>query len=364
MKIAYTIGSINRGGSETLLMDLIQSINKNDFILVYRKKGDFESLLSSSNILCYLVPGKNILRHIYHLRKLLIKNSIDIVHAQQPLDAFFSFFANLGTKRKSILSVHGYDFNDSVIYKFFLFITLHLTKQNVFVSETQKNYYVNKYKLNVSKQSVVYNGVNFKKIKYKDASENNLKIELNCFPQTILLGTVGNFVRVRDHFFLCNFLKLLNEKLINFHFIFIGKQSNENPELYENCVKFCSENNISNKVSFLGGRNDVPEILKDLDAFVYSSKSDTFGIAVVEAIATGIPVFVNDMDTMLEITDHGKLANIYKSNDVNDLFAIFEKYLSEIDDFNQKAFKNAELVRIKYSIQNHIANLNQVYNSL
>lgn len=366
MRIAYSLGSLNRGGTETLLLDVVQNIDVRTFILIYRKPGELENDFLKKNICAFLLNHKIVLKQILHLSKLLTNNSIDIVHAHQPLDAFYAIIANIGTNRKTILTIHGFDYQDSFFYKLLLFFVLHFTNKNLFVSNTQKKYYQNKFRLDPIKQVVVYNGINFSKIqlKHNKLTVNQLKLELNLQSNTILLGTVGNFVYGRNQLFLCRFVKVLFENKVNFHFVFIGKQSSKYPQLYDNCLKFCEENGLSNNVSFMGSREDVPSLLSDLDGFFYASDHDTFGIAVVEAIAAGIPVFVNDIDTMLEITNQGNLANIYKSNDVNDLFAIFEKYLSEIDDFNQKAFKNAELVRKKYSIQNHIANLNQVYNSL
>lgn len=57
------------------------------------------------------------------------------------------------------------------------------------------------------------------------------------------------------------------------------------------------------KVHFMGPRSDVPELLASWDAFLYSTDHDTFGIAVVEAIAAGLPTFVNDWEVMkLQIT--------------------------------------------------------------
>lgn len=365
MRIAYSLGSLNRGGTETLLLDIVQNIDIKSFILIYRKSGELENDFLKEHISAFLLNSRNMIKYILQLRRLLRIYSIDIIHANQPLDALYAIIANIGTKRKTILTIHGFDFHDSINYKLLLSFVLLFTNKNIFVSNTQKKYYLKKYHLSSLKQNVIYNGINFRKIKKsKESKMNQLKTELKLKSDTLLLGTVGNFVFVRNQLFLCKFIKVLNDFNINFHFVFIGKQSSRYPQLFDDCLKYCQNNELTNNVSFLGSREDVPNLLSDLDGFFYASEHDTFGIAVVEAIAAGIPVFVNNLDTMLEITEQGKLANIYKSNDVNDLFAIFEKYLTNIDYFNQIAHKNAEMAREKYSIQNHISNLNQVYNSL
>ena len=118
------------------------------------------------------------------------------------------------------------------------------------------------------------------------------------------------------------------------------------------------------QVTFLGLRNDIPQILNSLDAFVYSTNFDTFGIAIVEAMAVGIPVFVNDWKVMEEITKKGKYATLYKTSDEFDLLRHFLLFLQNRIQYMDKANKATEFVRKQYSIQNHIINLKHLYNLL
>ncbi len=73
---------------------------------------------------------------------------------------------------------------------------------------------------------------------------------------------------------------------MKFSFLFIGGKEKNNPHLYYECLAFCEENQISDNVIFLGSRPDAQVIIPQLDAFIYSSDHDTFGISVIEAIAS------------------------------------------------------------------------------
>ena len=190
---------------------------------------------------------------------------------------------------------------------------------------------------------------------------NNIREELQLSSHTLLLGTVGNFVPGRDQLSICRFLEKLNDTKIDFHFLFIGKRDKKMPQLYDNCVNYCQQNNLLDKVSFLGSRNDVPDLLSQLDAFVYSTDHDTFGIAVVEAMAVGLPVFVNDWGVMKEITDNGKLATLYKTKDESDLLQQFMLFLQNKETYKTKVLEASRFVREKYSIEKHIQNLKEVY---
>lgn len=366
MKVAYLFGSLNRGGTETLMLDVCQNLQNSHFDAtgIYRKGGVLEKDFLQSGIpFSILTPGKNILKYLWNLRKMISNNHVEVIHAQQSLDALYARIACIGMKVKLVLTFHGFDFNSSSAITRYI---IRRTDRNIFVSNYQKEYYIRKYRLNPEKQTLVYNGINFSKFEnfYNQNINHNLRKELKIQDSTLLMGMVGNFNEVREQLTVCRFLKLLNEKGVDFHFVFVGKRVESTPQRYDDCVEFCQKNNLSKRVIFAGVRSDVPAILSELDAFIYSTEHDTFGIAVVEAIATGAPVFVNDWEVMNEITEDGKLAIIYKTKDEHDLLEKFMLFLQKQDEYVRRAKENAVIVRKKYSVEKLIENLKKVYISL
>lgn len=360
MKIAYLFGSLNRGGTETLMLDIFTQLPKTPTkaIGIYRKDGILKDSFTATTIPMYHIPtAKNPFSYILKLRKKLLSERISIVHAQQPIDALYAYLACLFTDKKVFLTLHGFDYGAS--QKLHNFI-LKRTHKNIYVSDYVRNYYTQKYTLDPDNQKVVYNGVNFEKMdtKVKTSILPQKKIES---PQaTFKFAMVGNFVPGREQNTVCKFLKLLKAQNILFDFYFVGKKSMSAPHLYDDCVQFCTDNELD-EVHFLGSRSDVPKILTQLDAFVYSTDHDTFGIAVVEAMAMGVPVFVNDWAVMREITEDGKLATLYKTKDENDLLEKFIVFLQNIAIEKGRAVSNVPYVRQKYNITNCIAHLLKVY---
>lgn len=363
MKTAILLGSLNRGGTETLMLDLCQNLKKKDFdaVCIYRKGGVLEQEFQQSGVpFIQLKPGKNLLKYLWKLRKLLLVNKVDVIHAQQPIDALYARIACIALNIKLVLTFHGFDFN---INNRLIRLIIRSTNKNIFVSNYQQEYYIQKYNLKPDKQTVVYNGINFSKfdLTHNQTNHTDLRRELNINDATILMGMVGNFNEGRDQMTLCRFLKLLKEQKVDFHFVFVGKRVESTPQRYDDCVSFCDTNNLSRNVTFAGVRNDVPAVLSQLDVFIYSTDHDTFGIAVVEAMAAGVPVFVNDWEVMSEITEEGKLATIYKTKDEKDLLEKFMLFLQTKETYKQKAKDVSTIIRQKYSIEKYIENLKIVY---
>ena len=202
--------------------------------------------------------------------------------------------------------------------------------------------------------------MNFDKIiKVKDTSTTS-----NDDLKPLQMGAVGNFVIGRNQFTLCKFLHLLDMEGVEFKFYFVGRRNDKEPWRFDDCVKFCQENGLSDKVEFLGARSDVPELLASWDAFLYSTDHDTFGIAVVEAIAAGLPTFVNDWSVMNEITDNGKLAHLYKTKNPEDLLRVFNDYLRNRVVYKREAMENAQVIKERFSIEKHLKALSGVYGEL
>lgn len=231
-----------------------------------------------------------------------------------------------------------------------------ISDQICFVSNYQYEYYKKQYSsIDSEKSSVLYSGVCFNKFPYGIPHQS---------PKRIQLGTVGSFRPGRDQFFICTFLHCLKGQGTEFDFYFIGAKDASNPSRYDDCVNYCISNDLGANVQFLGCREDVPQLLTGLDAFIYCSEHDTFGIAVLEAISSGIPVFVNDWGIMSEITENGKLATVYKTGNIENLYEKFSSFIRNIESFRNKANESARYVRGKYSIETHMNNLYDIYSKV
>ena len=121
-------------------------------ICVYREDGQLSENYASLGISMYkLTPRKGFdFAYLRSLRKYFLSQHVDIVHAQHPLEACYAWLACLGTKIKIVQSFHGYDFHQTRKGHLILEWMIHRVDLNIFVSETQKRYYVRKYGLCLS----------------------------------------------------------------------------------------------------------------------------------------------------------------------------------------------------------------------
>lgn len=365
MKVAYLMGSLNRGGAETLVLDICKNAGKRDFeiLLIHRKNGQLREDFLNSGVALHQIYPKRFFDIFYflRLRRIIIKNNILIIHSHQVIDAWFAYLATLFLPSKVVLSFHGHGVNSSPTSKLFRRLILIKSDLNIFVSEYQKKYYEKVYNY-LGKNVVIPNGIDFNK--FCIPNNKSIRTELGLNNTDLLIGSVGNFTSGRDHFTLCKFISLLKKANIEFKFIFVGAESKVEPWVYQQCFDYCQKQGLDNNVIFLGTRSDVPAILSQLDAFIYSTEHDTFGIAVVEAMAMGLPVFVNDWDVMKEITNNGQWATLYQSKNPEDLLDKFSDFISNISKFKTNALLNALSIKKEYSIEAHLTKLAKIYQTV
>lgn len=364
LKVAYLLGSLNRGGTETMILDLVNQSGKApfDMIGIYRYDGEMSDQFNNSGAPMIKLspgPGWQLLFYILRLRKLLKKHEVNVIHANQCLDTIYGFIASFGLGIKVIQTVHGFDYESDSFDKLLKMISFKLSHKTIFVSNCQERYYTLKYSIRQRKVCVINNGIDF--TKFTTRRNTDLKELLGIVDDTFLMGMTGNFSPGKDQMTVCKFLLLLKQSGFRFKFVFFGGKHLLYPELMENCLSFCQKNGLNENVVFLGKREDVPELLSQLDLFVFSTNHDSFGISVIEALASGIPVLANDWDVMREIFATEDKVILYKSKNEYDFYEKFLIFHSEYRKYQEKARENIEWTKNNFSIQKHIDVLYSTY---
>ncbi len=122
----------------------------------------------------------------------------------------------------------------------------------------------------------------------------------------ILITSVARFSPEKGHDFIIEVIKYFRDNIQNYisserkyRFILAG----DGPmlgEIKEKASKYDLENDI---IFFVGYISNIKELLKDSDIFIAHSKSEAFGIAILEAMASGLPVITTDSGGTAEIVN-------------------------------------------------------------
>ena len=366
MKVLHILDSLNRGGAETLALDVCRNAGSNglDMTFVATGGGDLEEEFSRSGAGYVRLQRRLPIdpQLIASLRKIIAERGIQVAHSYQAVDALHVYFATLGTGVKRVLSFQGYvtDIKNLTTLKFLI----PRMDANVAVSEAFLKWLGTAAKLDTGRNfSIIYNGVDPKRLEHA-SGDNYLRSELSLSRDHILLGMVANFNPWKDQLTVCKALPRLFDHVPEAHFAFIGGRSPATPQLYDECVRYCRQHSITDHVHFLGKRRDIPELLGSLDIFVLSSLVEGLPVALVEAMMMGIPSVVSDIPSSREAVGGDGYALMFATGNADDL----AKHLVTLTGSLEKRLSLADAARPlameRFSIETHVRALSNLYGEI
>jgi glycosyltransferase involved in cell wall biosynthesis len=113
--------------------------------------------------------------------------------------------------------------------------------------------------------------------------------------------TVANLRPEKSHETLIDAAALLTADFPDVRFQIVGGGSRR--EALEALVR---ARHLEERITFLGHREDVSELLTQADIFVLPSRSEAFPNSAIEAMAAGLPVVASAVGGLLDLVDHGR----------------------------------------------------------
>ena len=201
---------------------------------------------------------------------------------------------------------------------------------------------------------VVYNFIDVDK--YSKAGEEECKRIALAKPNERILTHISNFrpvKRVED------VIKVFFEvqKEIPSKLLMIG----EGPERMKAEI-LTKELGLKNKVFFLGNSTEIDQILCYSDIFLLPSKTESFGLAALEAMAAKTPVISTNTGGLPEVNIHGETGFLSNLGDVNDMAKNAISILKD-DDVLTKFKNNAKEHTRKFSLENILPVYEEIYKS-
>ncbi len=136
-----------------------------------------------------------------------------------------------------------------------------------------------------------------------------------------ILGTVGRLVPIKDHITLLKAAELLAQRGVDVHVLIAGA----GPELTRYQTFLERSPALMNRVTFLGSRDDVAEILNGMDVFVLPSFSEGMSNTLIEAMACELPVLATRVGGNPEVVGSQLADNLFVPGDVDGLAANLER---------------------------------------
>lgn len=288
----------------------------------------------------------------------LQKNNIDVYHGlsnELPYNIKKSGIPSVVTIHDLIFLRYPdfYHGHDRKIYKSKFLKSCENANRIIAISEQTKKDIVHFFNIPEHKIDVVYQGCDpsFNK-KPDEIKLNEIKVKYNLPDEFILnVGTIEE----RKNIF--SVIKSLNENKITIPLVIVGKKT----AYYTKIREYISQHKMHNQILFY---HDVP--FKDLpgfyqlsDIFIYPSLFEGFGIPILEAISSGIPVITNKEGCFKEAA--GEYSLLIDAQNSDEIAHSINRVLNDTELRNKMTLKSSDYNKM-FSEENINKNLIHVYN--
>ncbi len=366
MKITQVIGSCSSGGAENFVKNLLvaqkeygmdvalwvmskaEQIDPNNRdALDYEKK--YIAFLSDYEIPVRFIekrPKSDWGKAKKRLRLLWKETGSDLVHAHLSSVTFHVCRALSCYKVPIIQTIHSNNIDYRFIQKYYL---KRCCSKFVSISKSMLPILKKQIGLMESQVCLIHNGV---PLNAKALGDRPTKSTV----ETII--TIGRLTAAKDYPTLLRSFRLLVDRLYREGLPIPKLQVVGDGELKEELERLAAELGVEKHVAWLGLRADVPDLLIEADIFVMSSAWEGLSIAVLEALASGLPSIVTDAGGNKELIENGENGLIVP---VRDPFALSEGLYRLIVDrdlrrsFSASAKAKAESFSIRECAKKHIA---------
>ncbi|HCF04328.1 N-acetyl-alpha-D-glucosaminyl L-malate synthase BshA [Flavobacterium sp.] len=196
---------------------------------------------------------------------------------------------------------------------------------------------------NIKKEiQVIPNFIELDKIKKEDKSPCQRSVMAN--DEERIITHISNFRKVKR---IPDIIAIFNkiQKEIPAKLMMVG----EGPEK-EKAEQLCRELGIQDKVIFFGNSNEIDTILCQTDLFLLPSKTESFGLVALEAMACGVPVISSNAGGLPEVNKDGFSGYLSEVGDVDGMAKNALKILKNQTDLDQFK-KNALITALQFDIK-------------
>ena len=304
--ILYVIRSLEKGGTENQVVTLLRHLHRKTHlghVFALEPGGRLQGALNDLGVSVYSgdlkhtdfyrAPWKLLLSQ-WKLISVIRRIGPQVVHSFLPLATFMGALAGRVTGVPSIivsrraLATHQERY---AILKPLDRIANALSHRVTVNSKAVWEDAVRRDHIDPSKLTLIYNGVDSAPFESVQSQRAVVRRQLGIKNHEPVIIAVANLIPYKGHADLIRAAKQVIATIPECRFLLVGEDRGIQKEL-EGQVKAMG---ISERMMFLGQRNDIPQLLAASDLSILASHEEGFSNVVLESMAAGLPVVATDV---------------------------------------------------------------------
>jgi glycosyltransferase involved in cell wall biosynthesis len=356
--IIQFIYSFQLGGSEIYATNISKQIDQSKFkIIVFAmdKGGLLENDLKTYGITSLVVHRPNRFSPALFIKiyRLYQRYHPKVIHTHHFTQLLYGAPAAKLLGARVIHTEHSIEQFKRPRIRFAMKCLSYLCHKVTIIGEEGAQYLIHKVGIPASKVEVIPTGVD---TTLCTESRDSIRGELHLSLEDRVAIIVARLSPEKNHLFLLEtFRKVLNRMPIA-KLLIVGEGTEE-----ANIRRLIETLGIEKHVRLLGARRDIPRLLSACDLFTLSSTREGLPIAILEAMAAGLPVVSTDVGDVRMAVKDGVNGILVPSGDSERYADAVLELLTDSDKRNEYGRKGRELVLQNYSLEAMVKRYDELY---
>ncbi len=234
------------------------------------------------------------------------------------------------------------------------------THKIIAVSNAVRDFLTSQESIDASKITVMHNAVDFNRFNgtiTKEVARQRLGFD----KENIVIGSIGRFDPRKGYEYLIDAVSLLEEEFPEIRLLITGRDP---LGIKEGFLKRARGLGIDKKVILMNAQRDVAYLYKAMDVFAMPSICEGFGMALIEAMACGIPVVAANTGGMPELVEDGENGILFTAADSASLARAIRGLLNDSNKSSRIASEGHNRVFKEFSPETYFKTLEDLYMEL
>jgi glycosyltransferase involved in cell wall biosynthesis len=200
-----------------------------------------------------------------------------------------------------------------------------------------------------------------------ETERDSIRAQLGIARETVALGVVGQITRWKGQATAIETVRRLVSEFPNVQLLIVGEAKflhpssrHDNASYMEQLQRAAQDPTVDGRVSFLGERRDVPDVMRALDVLLLPSIGEPFGRVIIEAMAVGTPIVASADGGPREIIEDTVTGMLVDPPDL-EAWAAAVRLLITNRELRRDIIATARRCSEQYSIGRHAEQVIDVY---
>lgn len=320
MQLVYSLGV---GGSEMLALNIASGLDRRRFrpyVCALDLDGELAGDLERLEIPRFVMHRRGVEAGVFRrLHQVIRENRIHVVHTHHFTQLLYGAVpARLAGARIVHTEHEFFSYAQSQFGQTLIRPLARLCDRVTAVGPEVAEFFTRT--LGVPAMTVVRNGVSFQAFAHDRLA---VRRELGLDPSGFVIGTVGRLEPEKDQMTLLEAFRRLKDSGVRARLVIVGVGA-----MAEELQRQAASLGIADRTMFLGLRRDVPRLLSAMDVFVLTSIREGLPIALIEAMAAGLPVIASDVGSIGDLVKDGQNGLLVPARDVAGFVGAMERLIA------------------------------------